>query len=85
MLFRSRVDESQIGLYMGIFNLSVVLPQLVASLGIGLLLTALPDKGAVFLVAAGSLAISAFAWLFVRRDEEPTAPQSFQSAGTSHA
>ena len=84
-IMSQRVDESQIGLYMGIFNLSVVLPQLVASLGIGMLLAALPDKGAVFLIAAGSLAMSALAWLYVRRDDEVSPADSTHAAGTSHA
>jgi MFS family permease len=84
-IMSQRVDESQIGLYMGIFNLSVVLPQLVASLGIGMLLTALPDKGAVFLIAAGSLAVSALIWLFVRRDDEEQTTESSQDPVTSHA
>jgi Na+/melibiose symporter-like transporter len=67
-IMSQRVDESHIGLFMGVFNLSVVLPQLVASLGIGALIAALPDKGAVFLVASVSLLLSAISWLFVRRD-----------------
>ncbi len=67
-IMSQRVDESHIGLFMGIFNLSVVLPQLVASLGIGTLVALLPDKGGVFLVSAVSLTISAVCWLFVRAD-----------------
>jgi len=69
-IMSQRVDESHIGLFMGVFNLSVVLPQLVASLGIGTLLAAIPDKGVVFLVAAGALLLSAISWLFVRRDDD---------------
>jgi MFS family permease len=71
-IMSERVDESHIGLFMGIFNLSVVLPQLVASLGIGTLVALLPDKGAVFLVSAVSLTISAICWLFVRAELAPT-------------
>jgi MFS family permease len=69
-IMSQRVDESHIGLFMGVFNLSVVLPQLVASLGIGTLLAAIPDKGVVFLVAAGALLLAAISWLFVRRDDD---------------
>ena len=34
-IMSQKVDQARMGLYMGLFNLSVVLPQLVASLGIG--------------------------------------------------
>jgi Na+/melibiose symporter-like transporter len=68
-IMSQRVDESRIGYYMGIFNLSVVLPQLVASLAVGTLVNALADKGSIFLIAAVSLGLSALCWLFVRGDE----------------
>jgi MFS family permease len=61
-----RVDPGRIGLYMGVFNLSVVLPQLVASLAIGGILATVDDKGLVFLVGAVSLGASALAWLGTR-------------------
>ena len=50
---------------MGIFNLSVVLPQLVASLAIGRVINQAADKSMVFVISGVSLAISAFLWLFV--------------------
>ena len=56
------VDPSRIGLYMGVFNLSIVLPQLVVSLGVGSLVEAMDDKGGIFLIGAASLALSALAW-----------------------
>ena len=60
------VDPSRIGLYMGVFNLSIVLPQLVVSLGVGNLVEAMDDKGGIFLIGAASLALSALAWRSVR-------------------
>jgi maltose/moltooligosaccharide transporter len=66
-IMSQRVDQARIGLYMGVFNLSVVLPQLLVSLGVGTLLNRVADKGVIFLIGAGTLAISALAWLFVRR------------------
>ena len=69
-IMSQRVDEAHIGLFMGVFNLSVVLPQLVASLGIGALIAVMPDTGAVFLVASAALLLSAVSWLFVRRDSD---------------
>jgi hypothetical protein len=56
------------GLFMGLFNLSVVLPQLVVSLGVALLVSRAPDKSVIFAVSAASLALSTVAWSFVKED-----------------
>jgi MFS family permease len=61
-IMSQRVDQSRIGLYMGVFNLSIVLPQLVVSLGIGAFVSAVADKGTIFLIGAVSLALAAIAW-----------------------
>ena len=58
------------GLYMGLFNLSVVLPQLVVSLGVALMISRAPDKSIIFAISAASLALSTIAWSFVREDHE---------------
>jgi hypothetical protein len=68
------VDQSRIGLYMGVFNLSIVLPQLVVSLGIGTFVSGVQDKGAIFLIGAVSLALAAIAWRSVTGDERSAAP-----------
>lgn len=64
-IMSERVSQERMGTYMGLFNLSVVLPQLVASLGIGLAIEAATDKNIVFYIAALCLAISAGCWLKV--------------------
>ena len=61
-IMSQRVDASRIGLYMGVFNLSIVLPQLVVSLGVGTFVSRVEDKGAIFLIGAVSLALAAVAW-----------------------
>jgi ABC-type spermidine/putrescine transport system permease subunit II len=61
-IMSQRVDPSRIGLFMGVFNLSIVLPQLVVSLAIGNFIARTADKGVIFLVCAASLALSAVAW-----------------------
>ena len=68
-IMSQQVDQARMGLYMGLFNLSVVLPQLVASLAIGELVNNAADKSMVFIVCTISLAISALAWYFVRENE----------------
>ncbi|MFY7997553.1 MAG: MFS transporter, partial [Candidatus Kapaibacteriota bacterium] len=65
-IMTEKVDKSRMGLFMGIFNLSVVLPQLAASLFVGKFIQAAPDKSLIFIVAGVSLAISAGLWLFVK-------------------
>jgi maltose/moltooligosaccharide transporter len=60
------VDKSRMGFFMGLFNLSVVLPQLVASLVIGKFIQSAPDKSLIFVVAGVSLAVSAMLWLLVK-------------------
>ena len=63
-----KVSEARMGLYMGLFNLSVVLPQLVVSLGVALMISRAPDKSIIFAISAASLALSTIAWSFVRED-----------------
>jgi hypothetical protein len=53
------------GFFMGIFNLSVVLPQLIASSVVGTVIKNSADKGIIFIISGVSLAISAGLWLFV--------------------
>ncbi|MCX6282166.1 MAG: MFS transporter [Bacteroidetes bacterium] len=64
-IMSEKVDKSRMGFFMGIFNLSVVLPQLVASFAMGRVISHAADKGTVFIISGISLAISAFLWLFV--------------------
>lgn len=82
-IMSQKVDQTQMGLYMGLFNLSVVLPQLLVSLGIGLFVSRVEDKGIIFMIASISIGISAMLWLFVKRST--THPSgvtaSVQSAG----
>jgi maltose/moltooligosaccharide transporter len=63
-----KVSQARMGLYMGLFNLSVVLPQLVVSLGVALLISRAPDKNIIFAISAASLALSTIAWSFVPED-----------------
>lgn len=62
VIFCDRVEASQLGLLLGLFNLSVVIPQLVVSLGLGALAPMLPARGDLFLIAALALLASAWAW-----------------------
>ncbi len=65
-IMSEKVDKSRMGFFMGIFNLSVVLPQLVSSFAIGTLINNAADKNLVFMISGISLGISAVLWLFVK-------------------
>lgn len=64
-IMSEKVDRSRMGFFMGIFNLSVVLPQLMST-GVGFILRDQADKHILFLVCAACLAISAGMWALVR-------------------
>ena len=64
-IMTEKVDRRRTGFFMGLFNLSVVLPQLFASLVLGRVIQDAPDKSVIFLISGTALALSAFVWLFV--------------------
>lgn len=66
-IFSQSVSPARIGLYMGVFNLSVVLPQLAVSLGVGYLLSQLENKALVFAIGGVCMLLSALAWLAVKQ------------------
>ena len=68
-IMSQQVDQTKMGLFMGLFNLSVVLPQLVASFGIGLAISQAPDKSLIFIISTVTLAISAFLWYLVKEEK----------------
>ena len=72
-IMSERVDQTKMGLYMGIFNLSVVLPQLMSSLGIGKMLKDSSQDNLLFYICGGALAISGLLWLFVRESKNKSA------------
>jgi MFS family permease len=70
-IMSEKIQPSRMGLYMGLFNLSVVLPQLLVSLAIGLFISKVADKSLVFQISAIALAISALAWTKVTERRKP--------------
>ena len=67
-IMSENVEKSRMGFYMGIFNLSVVLPQLFVSLGLGIVILHAADKNIIFIISGISLAFSAFFWYFVKEE-----------------
>ncbi len=67
-IMSDNVDKTRMGLFMGIFNLSVVIPQLIVSGVFGKIIGEASEKSIVFAIAAGSLAVSAVLWAFVKEN-----------------
>ncbi len=63
------VNQSRMGFFMGLFNLSIVIPQLLVSLLFGVLIQGADDKNIVFLISGITLALSAFTWLLVKEQK----------------
>lgn len=59
------VNQNRMGFFMGLFNLSIVIPQLLVSLLFGVLIEGTENKNIVFLISGITLAISAVTWLLV--------------------
>jgi hypothetical protein len=68
-----KVDKSRMGFFMGIFNLSVVFPQLIVSLGLGIVIQNAADKNVIFLISGATLAVSAVLWFFVKEKKTGSA------------
>jgi MFS family permease len=71
-IMSEKVDESRMGFFMGIFNLSVVLPQLIVSLVLGYFIQEAQDKNLIFIISGTTLAISAILWLLVKEKQAQT-------------
>ncbi|MBC7575985.1 MAG: MFS transporter, partial [Tardiphaga sp.] len=67
-IMSEKVDKSRMGFFMGIFNLSVVLPQLLST-GVGYILSSADDSRVLFIICGGCLAVSAVLWCFVREKQ----------------
>jgi MFS family permease len=63
------VNQKRMGFFMGMFNLSIVIPQLLVSLLFGVLIQGADDKNIVFLISGVTLALSAITWLLVKEQK----------------
>ncbi len=64
-IMSDKVDKSRMGFFMGVFNLSVVLPQLMST-GVGYGLKSAGNNSLLYVFCGGSLAISAALWCLVK-------------------
>lgn len=65
-IMSQKVAQNQMGLYMGLFNLSVVLPQLVSSFAIGEIVENVPNKTILLIICSVTVALSAICWFMVK-------------------
>lgn len=65
-IMSEKADKSRMGFFMGIFNLSVVLPQLFATLVLNKVVLAMVDKSAIFVICGACLTVSSLLWLRVK-------------------
>ncbi|THC45736.1 MFS transporter [Massilia sp. Mn16-1_5] len=80
-IMSEKVDKSRMGYFMGLFNLSVVLPQL-ATTSVGFVLNTAADKSLLFFICGGCLAVSSVLWLLVR--ENTAALRAAPTLAASH-
>jgi maltose/moltooligosaccharide transporter len=80
-IMTEKVDKSRTGFFMGIFNLSVVLPQLFVSLVLGKVVLDAPDKSVIFIISGCTLALSALGWVFVREGGPAGGPRAGPEGG----
>lgn len=79
-IMSENVERGRMGFYMGIFNLSVVLPQLLTSSFLGKIMDAQTDQTYLWTICGWSLVCSGIAWLFVK-EQRTTGTTPLQSQG----
>lgn len=69
-IMSQKIAQNQMGLYMGLFNLSVVLPQLVSSFAVGDIVEAVDNKAVLLVICSLTVAFSAAAWYLVKEPKD---------------
>jgi Na+/melibiose symporter-like transporter len=72
-IMSDKVDKSRMGFFMGVFNLSVVLPQLMST-GVGYALKDAGNNSLLYVFCGGSLAVSAALWCLVKDTQGAALP-----------
>jgi maltose/moltooligosaccharide transporter len=73
-IMSEKVDKSRMGFFMGLFNLSVVLPQLATTL-VGFVLHDAANKSVLFVICGACLGVSSVLWLLVSEKQAVSAAQ----------
>lgn len=78
-IMSEKVDKSRMGFFMGMFNLSVVLPQLLST-GVGYVLKGAADSNVLFFICGSCLAVSALLWCLVAENKAAPAARAYTPA-----
>jgi MFS family permease len=69
-IMSQKISQNKMGLYMGLFNLSVVLPQLMSSFAVGDLVQTFDNKTVLLVICSITVAISAICWFMVKEPKD---------------
>lgn len=69
-IMSEKVNKQRMGLFMGIFNMSIVIPQLIVSLLIAQFVSDAADKSLIFKISAVSLFLSFLMWRWVKEKKK---------------
>ena len=69
-IMSEKAAKNKMGFFMGIFNLSVVIPQLIVSLVLSIYISKAGNKDIIFIISGVSLVISALLWLLVKENKK---------------
>ncbi|MCF8260454.1 MAG: MFS transporter [Melioribacteraceae bacterium] len=83
-IMSENVEKGRMGYFMGVFNLSIVLPQLVVSLAIGFVISAIEDKNIIFWISGISLAVSSLLWTLVKESKSVIEDSDLNVGGGHH-
>jgi len=83
-IMTEKVEKSKMGLFMGIFNLSVVIPQLIVSLGFGAFIQQTENKNIIFIICTICLALSTLLWTLVKDESAGNHSEHSITSNASH-
>ena len=69
-IMSENVDKNRMGFFMGVFNLSVVIPHLIVSLIFGFIIEMFPTQTLLFVLCGVMLTLSTIAWAFVKETQK---------------
>jgi len=79
-IMSERVNPAKMGLYMGVFNLAVVLPQMMSN-GVANVIKATGNYQLLYIFCGLLVSTSVIFWMFVKEPESSETKQSIPSAG----
>jgi MFS family permease len=79
-IMSERVNPAKMGLYMGVFNLAVVLPQMMSN-GVANVIKATGNQQLLYIFCGLFVATSVVFWMFVKEPESSTVDSNIPKGG----